>query len=144
MATRKRRYLEQRTETLAYDASYRDAPPRQNPCISTGIQEAEGGTVSGSAGTGNTGNKTGNGLRKLARDNYRKNAERRKRQVAQRALRLRDIPNPRAGEPWTVKDDKTALRKDIGVVEIAYMLGRSYTAVSGRRHVLRHGRRRAA
>jgi hypothetical protein len=50
---------------------------------------------------------------------------------------LKDIPTPNEYKLWTPEEDAVILRSDIGVVEMCYMLGRSYYAVVGRRKTLR-------
>lgn len=47
------------------------------------------------------------------------------------------VPVTRSRERWTAVEDKTLLREDIGCLEMAYLLQRSYASVQVRRHRLR-------
>lgn len=67
-----------------------------------------------------------------------RNREYRRAMARRRRLRLKDIPAPRNGDPWTEADDAVAMRDDIYLVEMCYLLGRSYAAVAGRRKKLLH------
>lgn len=61
-----------------------------------------------------------------------------KRRAAVNYQRLvEEIPAPRGGEPWSATEDSIALRDDVSLIEICYMLGRSYGAVRSRRVRLR-------
>lgn len=47
-----------------------------------------------------------------------------------------DIPRPHNG-PWTATEDAIVSRQDITLIEMCYMLGRSYGSVQSRRGALR-------
>jgi hypothetical protein len=65
------------------------------------------------------------------------NCEYERRQGRRRRQRLaQTIPAPRSGEPWIPADDVIVMRDDIYLVEICYLLGRSYCAVKSRRRIL--------
>ncbi len=55
----------------------------------------------------------------------------------QRRERLAAIPAPRAFEAWIPAEDALVTREDLALVELCYMLGRSYNAVANRRNYLR-------
>lgn len=47
------------------------------------------------------------------------------------------IPTPSHGRPWTSGEKELAIRTDLSVIEIAYMTGRSYQAITAQRVKLR-------
>lgn len=51
--------------------------------------------------------------------------------------KLARIPAPRAFEVWTAAEDAVAMREELAIVEVCYLLGRSYNAVANRRNYLR-------
>lgn len=69
----------------------------------------------------------------------RRRAWRQSPAARRREALLRAIPAPRNWQPWTAEDDAVVVRDDISQVEMAYLLGRSYAAVSGRRSKVRFG-----
>jgi hypothetical protein len=80
-------------------------------------------------------------LRKQSREHYWANREQilardRERFRKWREL-LKTIPVPRNGELWTPAEESIVMRDDITLIEICYLLGRSYGAVTGRRLELR-------
>lgn len=71
-------------------------------------------------------------------DYYAANRDYLARQQAQRRQKLlREIEAPRQGQPWTATEDAIAARPDLLVIEVCYMLGRSYQAVGARRRHLK-------
>jgi hypothetical protein len=71
------------------------------------------------------------------RDYYDENREYHLRQGKKRRQRLGSIPSPRNYSRWTPADDAIACRDGITMVEMCYLLGRSYQAVHNRRTRLR-------
>jgi hypothetical protein len=59
------------------------------------------------------------------------------RQVKKARQRLKSIPGPHNGSRWTPTDDAIVCQGDITLVQMCYLLGRSYQAVSLRRTTLR-------
>lgn len=53
--------------------------------------------------------------------------------------KLASIPSPNGNRPWSDEDIATALRHDIPVVQICYLLGRSYNQVMNRRRASKPG-----
>jgi hypothetical protein len=47
--------------------------------------------------------------------------------------KMQGIPAPRSGIRWTPEDDAVVTRDDITLVEMCFILGRSYDSVSARR-----------
>jgi hypothetical protein len=73
------------------------------------------------------------------RDNERNHVYRQRnreycaKQRARRMQKFEDIPAPRNGEKWSSAENAIVLRDDITIIEMCYMLGRSYMSVSGHR-----------
>lgn len=61
------------------------------------------------------------------------NREYETRQRRRRRQDLRSIPCPRNGNPWTPAEDSIIMRPDLRMVEMCYMIDRSYEAVMNRR-----------
>ena len=60
-----------------------------------------------------------------------------------RAEKLKRIPGPRNGDPWTAAEDAIVSGDDdVTTVELCFMLGRSYEAVKARRTKLRRQKTR--
>ncbi len=66
-----------------------------------------------------------------------RNSDYLKRRRARNYLSRKKIPTPRKYARWTLAEDVIVMRDDITVLEICYMLGRSYAAISSRRKQLR-------
>ena len=64
--------------------------------------------------------------------------ERRCQQDAERYHRRQQrTPVTHNGRRWTAAEESIVVRDDLGLVEMAWMIGRSYAAVASRRVVLR-------
>jgi len=50
---------------------------------------------------------------------------------------LSRVPSPNAGRPWSSQEDALVMRDDITLVEMAYLVGRSASAVIQHRKILR-------
>jgi hypothetical protein len=74
-----------------------------------------------------------------AKERERRRAYRNSRAgLAREALR-KSIPTPRSGLPWTEEEDAVVCRDDISHMEMACLTGRSPSACSGRRAIVRLG-----
>lgn len=56
---------------------------------------------------------------------------------SKRRDRLAAMPAPRAFEVWTPHEDSLVMEDGLALVELCYMLGRSYNAIANRRNYLR-------
>lgn len=76
--------------------------------------------------------------RRCDHEHYQRNRDYVLNRGRDRNKRLSAIPGPRNYNPWTPDEDVIVMRDDLSTVEKAFILGRSYYSVSGRRGRLRH------
>jgi hypothetical protein len=77
-------------------------------------------------------------LAKQCREYRRRNLDYKKQADREAYQRRQDVPRPRHREPWTPQEDAIVKRGDLySHKQMCYMLGRSYSAILGRRALLR-------
>lgn len=62
-----------------------------------------------------------------------------RRQAVKQRQRYDEIPGPRDGSQWTPAETAIAMRDDLTLTEMCYMLGRSYNSVSNHRCQMNRG-----